>query len=76
MIQHIVPHSCPEKMMRSAIDHYGVDGRAYQYDDTIRGVVVYMIKYDGRYPVGFSKIATWFGEDRRPPLAQLEFNFA
>lgn len=66
----------PTKLMHSAIEQYGLANRAYQYDENVRGVVVYLVNYDHlNIPTGMSKIATWFGEDRRPPLAQLEFNF-
>ena len=67
----------PTKLMHSAIEQYGLVNRAYQYDENARCVVVYLVNYDDlNIPTGMTKIAAWFGEGRRPPLAQLEFNFA
>ena len=62
-------------LIREAIEKYGLDGRAYEYDRRARGVIVWAVKYDDGWPVSMRKISTWIGNTGKPPVAQLSFKF-
>ena len=63
------------KLIDEAVEKYGLDGRAYEFDREVGGVTVWSVEYDGSHPVSMSKLATWLGDTGKPPAAQLRFNF-
>lgn len=64
-----------KKLISEAVEKYGLDGRAYQFDQEVSGVTVWSVEYDEGHPVSMSKLATWLGDTDKPPAAQLRFNF-
>jgi hypothetical protein len=68
--------SIGKKLIAEAVERYGLDSRAYEYDTEFNWVVVWRVLYDDRgEPIGVRKIATLLPESNKPPVAQLSFRF-
>lgn len=67
--------SIGKKLIAEAVERYGFDSRAYEYDPEFNWVVVWQIRYEYGHPTGMRKIATFMPEPATPPATQLGFNF-